>query len=67
MNINDIVNAVKTLSDAELQELVSCLANDYVDKPESTMCAMTYAFNTSRASIASRKGDLRTQAHLFKK
>lgn len=68
MNIAQLVAGIKALNDSELQELVSCLNNDWLvsEVPyvttTSTMEAMIYAFNTSRAVVAQRDSSLRDQA-----
>lgn len=67
MNICDLIKEIKSLGDDQLQELVSCLSGDFdvEQKKDSTMGAMVYAFNTSRALVSDRDDSLRTQAHLY--
>lgn len=65
MNVNKIATTIKTLNDSELQELVSLLSGFEFEGKSSTMGAMVYSFNTSRAHIANRDDDLRTQAALY--
>lgn len=66
MNIEQLAQQIKQLRDEELQELVTHLSHDYKDTIEpvqsSTMAAMIYSFNTSRALIAQRDFTLREQA-----
>ena len=63
MHPKDIALAIRGLNDADLVELVSYLASDYLEGQASSMATMTYVFTTSAASRKSRHpSTLRQQA-----
>lgn len=69
--ISDLSTTIRTLSDEDLQMLVSYLSADYLRNADtaeeyttaSTMGAMIYAYKHSRTVIASRDASLRDQAN----
>lgn len=61
----EVAQAIKSLTDAGMQELVSLMSNDGASNEASTMGTLCYVFTTSKAAMdkrATKCASLRIQA-----